>query len=148
MSNRFITGEKCAMAWQQVLGNPALSTVGAFGATTILSIKQMSLDEEGVIADVSHTRTASRTARIAGKGDHKGTINATFDLDQKPYFATPNIRFGSLGVVACGFDPNFAIQIPAIVTKTHYESAFESEVRYSFDFAESVFSGAIVYPAS
>ncbi len=142
MANRFITGEKCSMNYQPVIG------IGQFGGVVTLSIKAMSLDEECIIADVSHTRTASRTARIAGKGDHKGTVNYTYDLDLKPYFSTPNIRAGSLGVAALGFDPLFPIQIPQIITKTHYESAIENEVRGSFDFAENIFSGAIVYPSS
>ena len=139
--NNFITGDKTSMAYQQIVGLN-------FGPVTVLSIKGMSLDEECIIADVSHTRTASRTARIAGKGDHKGTINATFDLDAKPYFPIPNIRATSVGLAVLGFDPRFPIQIPCIIPKTHYEMTIEQDVKYSFDFAENVLAGVIVYPSS
>lgn len=125
------------MAWQP-LGQPAVT----------LNVKTLSLDEDGVIADVTHTGTGGRTARIAGKGDHKATVGADYDLDIKPYNPPVSIRFGSLGIIVLGFDPAFPIQIPAVVTKTHYESAIENEVKYSFDCAESVLSGVIVYPAS
>ena len=137
MSNRFITGDKVKMAWQ-ALGQGAV----------ILNIKTMSLDEEVVIADVSHTGTGSRTARIAGKGDHKFTIGADYDLDIKPYNPPVSIRAGVLGIALLGFDPAFPIQIPCIVTKAHYESAMENEVKYSFDAGENVLAGVIVYPAS
>lgn len=137
MANRFITGEKVKLTWQPVGGQ-----------ATVLNIKTLSLDEDGVVADVSHTGTNSRTARICGKGDHKGTVNADYDLDQKPYNPPISIRFGSAGVILMGFDPNFPIQIPCRVLKTHYESAIENEVKYSFDIAEDVFSGVLVYPAS
>lgn len=137
MANRFLTGEKVSLAWQPT-----------GGAGTVLSIKSMSLDEECVIADVSHTQTASRTARIAGKGDTKGSITASFDLDLKPYTAPRSIRAGQGGIVLMGFDPAFPIQMPCIVTKVHYESKIESEVQYSFDYAENVLAGVIIYPAS
>lgn len=135
--NRFITGDKVSMQWAPA-GGPGIT----------LNIKGMTLDEECVIADVSHTGTNSRTARIAGKGDTKGSIQADFDLDLKPYTAPRSIRAGSLGVVVLGFDPAFPVQIPAIVAKVRYETAIENEVKYSFDYNENVLAGVIVYPAS
>ena len=138
MANRFITGDKVSMAWVPSAG----------GGNQVLNIKGMSLDAEVIIADVTHTGTGGRTARIAGKGDTKGTINASFDLDLKPYTAPRGIREGANGVVVLGFDPAFPIQIPAVIAKVHVESAIENEVKYSFDYNENVLAGVVVYPAS
>lgn len=137
MANRFITGDRVKMTW-----------VPPGAPNQVLNIKTMSLDEDGVVADVTHTGTGGRTARICGKGDTKITVNADFDLDIKPYVAPLNIRFGNQGIALLGFDPAFPIQIPCRIIKVHYESAIENEVKYSFDAAEDVLSGVLVYPAA
>lgn len=135
--NNYISGHRAGVAF---------FTQGEGGAT-VLQVKSQTLDEDGLIFDVSNTGTGGRTARIAGKADHKGTVNADFDADAPPYLAPPAIRFGTLGIIMFFFQPSKPIQIPVIVTKTHFESAIESEIRYSFECAENVLAGVIVYPA-
>ena len=134
--NNFVSGHRCPAQFQL-----------SGGVLTTLQIKGQSLDEDGLIFDVTHTGSGGRTARIAGKADHKGTINADFDLDVPPYLNPPGIRFGSTGIILFFFSPSRPIQIPVIVSKVHYESAIESEVKYSFDVQENVLVGVIVYPA-
>ncbi len=136
MANNFISGHRCPCSFAPI-GQGA----------TVLNIKGQNLDEDGLIFDVSHTGTGGRTARIAGKADHKGTVNADLDADQPPWLSPPNIRFGTKGIILMFFSPNRPIQIPVIVAKAHFESAIESEVKYSFDVQEDVLSGVIVYPA-
>lgn len=134
--NNFIAGHRTGIAFQ-ALG----------GVAGLLQVKSHTLDEDGLIFDVSHTLTGGRTARIAGKADTKGTVNADFDADLPPYLPPVNIRFGTLGFIAFYYQPTKPIQIPVIVTKVHYEAAIENEVKYSFDVAENVLIGVVVYPA-
>lgn len=120
------------------------------GVNSTLNIKGWSGDEEAITPDVSGTRHAGRTARIAAKKDHRGTVNATFDLDDPPYGAAPNIRAGTTGVILLHTSAslNKPIQIPVIITKVHYESAIENALVWSFDWAENVIAGSLVYPAA
>ncbi len=137
MANNFQSGHACPVQFAP-----------SGGALTTLNVKGWSLDEDGLLFDVTHTGTGGRTARIAGKADHKGTVNADYDADLPPYLDPPRIRFGTKGVILMFVSPNKPIQVPVIVAKVHYESAIESEVKYSFDVEESVLSGVIVYPAA
>lgn len=113
------------------------------GANVDLRVRQWSFDEEGLIFDVTNTTHGGRTARIAGKGDHKGTALICFDLTLPPYGASPGIRFGTSGVfrhkisATTGAAGDIFIRIPAIITKVHYESAVDQELRWSVDWAEN-----------
>ena len=118
------------------------------GAVATLNVKGWNLDEEVLIFDVTHTGTGGRTARIAGKADTKGTVNADFDADVPPYLPAPSIRAGTTGVILCFVTPNKAVQIPVIISKLHFESAIENELKYSFDYQENVLAGVVVYPAT
>ena len=137
MANNFISGHKAPVAIQ-VLG---------FTAGT-LNVRGWSLDEEVLVFDVTHTGTGGRTARIAGKADHKGTVNADYDADIPPYLAPVGIRAGGIAVILFFVSPSKPIQVPVLITKVHYEAAIENEVKYSFEVAENVLAGVIVYPAT
>jgi hypothetical protein len=127
--------------------------IPAGGAQNVLNVRGWSGDHEVLRFDVTNTGHGGQTARITGKEDWRGTINADFDLDAAPYgngAGQPNIRAGTAGVIACyvATDLSKAIQIPVIISKVHYESAVESQLKYSFDVEMSVLAGFFIYPAA
>lgn len=120
------------------------------GANTILNIKSQNADFTALLFDVTSTGSGGVRARISGLLDCKGTVNADFDLDQPPYGTPPTLLPGTLGIGSYYFSQpnNKFIQIPCIIEKVHYESAVESEVKYSFDFSIASNAGLLVYPAT
>lgn len=123
------------------------------GAAVTLNIRGWSGDDEVLRFDVTNTGHGGETARISGKHDWRGTVNADFDLDAPPYgngAGQPQIRAGTRGVilkyVSTALDK--AIQIPVIVAKVHYESAVENQLKYSFDVELNILAGDFVYPAA
>lgn len=118
------------------------------GVQTTLNVKGWNFDEESVLADVSNTSHQGRTARIACKADHKGSVSASLDLDQLPFAAPVSIRAGTRGVLLFYLSPLKPVQVPVVVSKLHHEMALEKEVSYSFDVQENVLAGNIVYPAT
>lgn len=119
------------------------------GAAQRLNIKGYSLDLSCLLFDVTHTASGGNTARIAGKADASGTINADFDLDLPPYAASPLIVPGVSGL--CLFYVNVAqskfFQVPTIIEKVRYESQVESYLKYSFEVKMNSLAGAFVFPA-
>jgi len=118
------------------------------GSNTVLNIRGWSGDHEIAIFDVTHTGSGGHTARITGKDDWRGSVNAVFDLDQPAYSTPPSIRPGVKGIIQKYVATNKVIQIPVVITKVHYESAVENELRYNFDVAMDSITGVMVYPAA
>ncbi len=135
------------MAFNYQRGDFCPVTVQPAGAVPItLNIKGYTLDFECLIFDVTSTGSGGVRARINGLLDVKGTINADVDLDLLP-FGVPQIVPGVKGICLFFLSPVKAIQIPTIISKVHYESNVESEVKYSFDVQVNSLAGFIVYPA-
>lgn len=118
------------------------------GGLSTLNVKGWNFEEDGALFDVSNTGHNGRTARIAGKADTKGSVNADFDADVPPYLPPPSIRFGTTGIIQWFVTPTKAVQLPVIVGKLHFEASIESEEKYSFDVSENVLVGVPVYPAT
>jgi len=137
VANNFQPGFKCPVQFQPTGG----------GLTT-LSIKSHNIEETVTLIDVTGTAQNGRTARIAGKADHKGTVNAEYDADLPPFLAPPSIRAGTTGICLFFVSPNKSIQVPVIVEKLHHESSVEGEVKWSMDVSENVLAGVVVYPAT
>lgn len=116
-----------------------------------MRVRSWTVEEDGLAFDVTCTAHSGRTARLRGKSDHKGSAVICFDLGNIPYTAaTPNIRFGSKGVFAAQVSTTSAttvISIGAIITKVHYESGTEQELRWSVDWAEDRITSAPAYPS-
>lgn len=114
--------------------------------STELSIKNHTLDIESITHDVTGTQHGGATARIGGKVDARGTVNAAFDLDNPIYNRPPDINVNSTGVALFGVgEDGTGIQVPFIVKRVHYEASVETEVRYSFDIELNVLAGELVY---
>lgn len=94
---------------------------------------------------MTSTGAGGLTARLAGKRDISGTVQADYDLDIPPY-GPVGIFDGLSGICAFNLNPLKAVQAPVIVEKVHYESAVESEVKYSFDVKANSRAGFLVYP--
>lgn len=120
------------------------------GGNSRLNITGYSFDEECLRHDVTHTGHNGRTARLRGKGDHKGTITVNFDLDAPPYDNPPNIRAGESGRIGFAVDASNPstnpVYVPVIIAKVHYETAVEGYLKYSFDVEENVLAGNLNYP--
>lgn len=116
------------------------------GATTVLNIKNHSFDLMATLFDVTGTGSGGGTARIGGKLDFNGTINAALDLDALPWLAIPNILPLTRGITAFYVSPIAFIQVPTIVEKFHGQSAVDSEVQYSFDVKMDAHSGLLIFP--
>lgn len=112
----------------------------------ILQIKESTLDESCLLFDVTHSGTGGIRARIAGPIDYAGTVNADLDLDLTPY-APLSLHAGNNGVIGFYFNATRFAQIPARIEKVHYQSATDSEVKYSFDAKADALSGLVVFPA-
>jgi hypothetical protein len=121
-------------------------------ANVTLNVRGWSGDDEVLRFDVTNTGHGGQTARIAGKQDWRGTVQADFDLDVPPYNTNaggPRIRAGQGGVIRKYVSQTAQdkyIQIPVLIAKVHYESAVESQLKYSFDVEMSVLFGDFVYP--
>lgn len=120
----------------------------------VLNIRGWTGDDECLRFDVTHTGHSGETARITGKRDWRGTVQADFDLDAPPYnnaAGGPNIRSGTRGVIRKYVAPvgqaKF-IQIPVVIAKVHYETAVESQFKYSFDVEQSILAGDKIFPAA
>lgn len=121
------------------------------GIVSLLNITGHSMDEMTQLFDVSNTGHGGRTARLAGKGDHSGTVNADFDLDAPPYLNPPNIRSGVSGIILAYFSHyslGRPMQIPVIIEKVHYEVSIGSQSKWSFDVKENIIAGSFVMPAA
>lgn len=116
-------------------------------ASVTLNITGWNGDHDGLLFEVTHTGHGGHCARISGRDDWKGTVQADFDLDAPPYLSTtPNIRFGTTGIIRKFVSTTKFIQVPVVIAKVHYESAVQSQLKYSFDVAMSVLAGTMVYP--
>lgn len=119
------------------------------GSQATLNITGWNSDREVATFDVTGTRHAGITARIAGKKDARGTVTACFDLDAAPYgLTTPAIREGAIGVIREYVDATGAqfITTPIIVKKLHHESAIGNELRWTFDWELNSLAGSPSYP--
>lgn len=112
-----------------------------------LGIKSHSLDLTCLLFDVTSTLSGGITARISGKLDAKGTVNADFDADAPPYGNPPAIIPGVRGICLFGVSAVRAVQVPVVVEKLHFESSVEAEVKYSFDCSMDSLAGQFVFPA-
>ena len=117
------------------------------GAATTLNVTSHSLDIECALFEVLNTGSGGFMARIAGRTDAKGTINADWDFDLPCYLTPPSILPAVRGLCQFGLGPAKGIQVPTIIGKVHYEVAVQSQVKYSFDVAMDSRAGALVYPA-
>ncbi len=136
----FQAGHNCPVSFQ-VFGQ---------GAIALLNVTSHSMDELIALFDVSNTGHGGRTARLAGKGDHSGTVNCDFDADFPPYRNPPNIRAGVSGVILSYFSAYVLgkpITVPVIIEKVHYETAVGSQSKWSFDVKENIIAGSFVMPA-
>lgn len=113
----------------------------------LLNIKGHTLDLTCLLFDVTSTGSGGVTARISGKLDAAGTVNADFDADAPPYVNPPAIMPGLRGICVFGVSPVRGIQVPTICEKLHFESSVESEVKYSFDVKMNSLAGLFVFPA-
>jgi len=98
------------------------------------------LEDGGNLIEVTNTRHAGRTAHLAGRAMMKGQCTLSFDLDSKPYLATPNIRFGTRGVFRM-FTSRLGtsyIDVPASIASVSYRSAVESELQWTVSWVENV----------
>lgn len=118
------------------------------GAITLLNIRSHNLDISALLFDVTSSGSGGLTARLAGKVDCAGTIQADYDLDLSPYLAVPAIVTAGRGFAYFYLSPTRFFQIPAVIEKVHYEVAVESEVKYSWDVKCDSRVGALVYPAA
>jgi hypothetical protein len=101
-----------------------------------------------LLFDVTHTGlNGAGTARIAGKRDGTGTVNADYDADLSPY-AAYGIQEGVSGVILEYITPTRAIQTPIIIEKLNFQSAAGSQLKYNFSWKMNVLAGLFVYPAS
>lgn len=118
-----------------------------------LNIRGWNGDRDCLLFDVTNTGHEGETARIAGKKDWQGTVQADFDLDDPPYGLAggqPNIDAGVRGVIRKYVSPvaqGKFISIGVIIAKVHYESAVESQLKYSFDVKQNKLAGPFTYPA-
>ena len=117
------------------------------GSLTQLNVKSHTLDLDVLTFDVTHTATGGNTARIGGKADAKGTVNACLDIDNPPYATAPNIIPGVRGIILFYVSAVKFTQVPVIVKKLHFESGTEQEVRWSFDVEMDAHTGSFVFPA-
>lgn len=142
MSNQFfVPGHACGVAFQ-VYGQ---------GTVALLCVTSHTMEELVQLFDVSNTCHNGRTARLAGKGDHSGTINADMDLDAPPYLNPPYIRAGVSGVMYSHFKHyalGLPMQIPVIIEKVHYEFSIGSQSKWSFDVKENCLAGTFAMPAA
>ena len=116
------------------------------GANVTLGIKSHNIDLECAVNDVTNTRHGGGTAVLGSKENGKGTVSAALDLDEMPHDAPFTVRPRMKGIMFFGLSPALAIQFPFMVTSLHYETAVESEVRWSFSVTMDVISGSLVYP--
>lgn len=135
MSDNFQPGHLCPVRFKPDGGNDAT-----------LNVKSHNLDLTALLHDVTGTRHAGVRARIGGPADAQGTVQADFDLDEAPYHDPPSIRPTVRGLMFFHISPTKAIQVPVIVERLHFESAVESQVKYSFDVKMNALAGALVYP--
>jgi hypothetical protein len=117
------------------------------GVATQVNITSHSLDLEVALFEVLNTGSGGVMARLVGRLDAKGTVNADFDLDLAAYLPIPNINVGVRGLTQFGLAPGRPIQIPSVIGKVHYEVAVTSQVKYSFDVSMDGRAGVVVYPA-
>lgn len=118
------------------------------GAAARLNVTGWSGDREVLTFDVTHTGSGGNTARIAGKRDGRGNVNADFDADAPPYAAVPSIQEGVSGIITEYVSITKFIQTPVIIKKLHFESAVGSQCKWNFDWEMNSLAGSFVYPAT
>ncbi len=139
MANNFQRGDLCGIQFIVAGANPYT-----------LNVTSHNLDLSVLLFDITHTGlNGAGTARLAGKPDASGTVNADYDADASPFLNTPNIRPGAAGTIAffvagpTGAPSAQSIQVPVIVEKVHFESSVQSQVKYSFEVKQNVLAGLI-----
>jgi len=143
-----------------------LAPVALRTPTGFMNITGYSLDHTVLLYDVTHTGFGGAgTARIGGKPDVAGTINADLDIDLAPFGGTLAILPGTSGIIffyvsntnVPGQVVGKAVQVPVIVEKLHWETAIQSQLKYSLDIKMDILAPnvaaptqapAIVYPAA
>lgn len=137
MANNFQRGDLIPTAFQ------------VFGTSNLfnMEVRKHAHDEEVLTFDVTSTKHGGITARIAGKFDAKGTVEAFVDIDEAPWKATPFIRPGVAGLFARYASPTLFWQIPALIQHVHYQQAIDNAFEYSFDWQLSSIFGVFVYPS-
>ena len=121
------------------------------GTVSSLCVSSHSLDISVLLFDVTGTCHGGNTARLAGKRDAAGTVNAFFDADSPPYLNPPYIREGVSGVMLFYFSSlalGRPMQVPVIIEKVHYETAVAGETKYSFDVKMNSLAGTFAMPAA
>lgn len=120
------------------------------GQVALLNVTGHNLDDLIALIDVSGTRHAGLTARLAAKADAAGTVNAEFDADNPPYLNPPNIRKGVSGILLAYYSAlslGRPFQVPVIIEKVHYETSVAAESKWSFDWRMNAIAGVFVYPS-
>lgn len=101
-----------------------------------------------LLFDVSNSGSGGRTARVAGKKDTSGEVQADFDLDAPPFNSPPTIEPGQSGLLLSYISPTAPIQWPGVIEKVDYVcSGQNTQVKYSFSVKENCRAGSFVYPA-
>lgn len=117
-------------------------------SNVLIGIKGWKFDEDGTIIQIDSTNNGGQTGRIGGRNDANGTVDYSFDLDAPTYSTQIAIRKNVTGLILCFVSPVTPIQYPIIITKVHWETQTDTEVKGSFDWAMNIFAGAIIYPVS
>ncbi len=133
MANNFVSGHS----------NPVKFTP-AGGAEQTLNIESWDETTDGLIFEVTHSGTTGLAARIAGRKDVKGRVQASLDLDLFPWAAGTSIDFGQKGVIKCYVSATKFEQIPIIIAEVHERSAVNENVKYDFSFQLDTLSGSLV----
>lgn len=142
VANTFVRGDLVPVSFQ---------AVGL--AIQRLNIKGHTLKLSSLTFDVTHTGHGGQTARLGGKEDAKGHVDADLDLDLAPWLvAAPRIQNGVSGLclfwIANPADkPNGYFQVPIIIPNVDYTSQVESQLKWGFDVEMNKIVGSFVYPA-
>lgn len=136
MAFSYARGDFAFLLWQPV-----------GGAAVTLCITSHNLDISVLTYETISTCSGGLMARLVGRTDAKGTVNADLDLNAPPYLAPQSIIPGLSGILVFGLAPGRGIQVPILIPKIHYEAAVQDKVKYSWDAELNSNIGQLVYPA-
>lgn len=133
-------GDSCPAFWQAT----------GYALAPPLNIHDDTLDIEALMIEVTNTGSGGVTSRLGGKLDASATVNSEFDLNAQPYLAPFYLLPGLSGIYGKTVAPlgPRVIQVPTIISKTHYQSAIDTDVKQSFDVKCNARAGYIIFPTS
>ena len=136
MADNFIAGHPVPFSWAPLNGE-----------TSLLNIKEHSLDISVMLHDVTGNRAGGVRARLAGPLDIQGRIVASMDLDAVPFQAPPLLIPGCRGIAVWGVSTTRGIQTPLILEKYHQGTGTDKELAWDCDWKADSRSGLVVYPS-